>query len=209
MSCAFFGLALTALAADEPTKEAGKPMATKLATFGGGCFWCTEAVFNELAGVEKVESGYSGGHVPDPTYEQVSSGDTGHAEVIQISYDPSKVSYEKLLEVFFKTHDPTTLNRQGADKGTQYRSVIFSHDEDQKKVAEAVRAKLDASGAYDNKIVTQVAKYDAFYKAEEGHQSYYARNPRYGYCTAVIQPKLEKFRKVFEKDLKAKQADPR
>lgn len=201
MSCVFFGLALTALA-DDAKKEAGRPMATRLATFGGGCFWCTEAVFNELAGVEKVESGYSGGLVPDPTYQQVCTGDTGHAEVIQITYDPAKVGYEKLLEVFFKTHDPTTLDRQGADEGTQYRSVVFYHDDEQKKIAEDVKAKLDASGAYASKVVTQIAKFDAFYKAEEYHQGYYARNPRYGYCTAVIQPKLEKFRKVFEKDLK-------
>jgi peptide-methionine (S)-S-oxide reductase len=186
-------------------KENAQPMSeTKVATFGGGCFWCTEAVFLELEGVSKAESGYSGGHLENPTYEQVCTKTTGHAEVIQVTYDPKKLPFEKLLEVFFKTHDPTTKDRQGADEGPQYRSAIFYHDEEQKKVAESVKQKLDASGAFGAPIVTEITKFDKFYKAEGYHQNYYARNPNQGYCRAVIQPKLEKFRHAFEKDLKAK-----
>lgn len=172
------------------------------ATFGGGCFWCTEAVFAELEGVEKVVSGYSGGVVENPTYRQVTSGRTGHAEVIQVLYNPELVSYETLLEVFWKTHDPTTLNRQGPDVGTQYRSVIFYHDEEQKQLAETYREKLDQSGAFDQPIVTEISKFDKFYPAEKYHQDYYAQNRSQGYCRAVIAPKLKKFRNVFRDKLK-------
>lgn len=172
---------------------------TDTATFGSGCFWCTEAIFQQLNGVLKVESGYSGGARPNPTYDQVSSGATGHAEVTQITYDPSVITFEELLEVFWKTHDPTTLNRQGADAGTQYRSAIFYHNEAQKQLAETYKAKLDASGAWDNPIVTEISAFRAFYKAEDYHQNYYNNNKRAPYCTFVIGPKLEKFEKVFGK----------
>lgn len=173
-----------------------------VATFGSGCFWCTEAVFQNVEGVEKVESGYSGGKVKNPTYKEVCSGLTGHAEVIQVHYDSAKVSYEELLEIFWKTHDPTTLNRQGADEGTQYRSVVFYHNEEQKKLAEKYKAELDKSGAFDNPIVTEISPYTEFYKAEDYHQNYYNLNGNAPYCSYVIQPKLEKFRKVFKHKLK-------
>ncbi|TKG89615.1 peptide-methionine (S)-S-oxide reductase [Puteibacter caeruleilacunae] len=173
-----------------------------LATFGNGCFWCTEAIFQQLKGVEKVAPGYSGGESKNPTYKEVCSGLTGHAEVIQISYNPNEISYEKLLEVFWKTHDPTTLNRQGADVGTQYRSVIFYHNEEQKKLAEKYMKKLDESGAYDDPIVTEISAFDKFYVAEDYHTNYYNNNKNQGYCRVVIQPKVEKFKKVFEEDLK-------
>ncbi|MFD0997997.1 peptide-methionine (S)-S-oxide reductase MsrA [Ohtaekwangia kribbensis] len=173
-----------------------------IATFGSGCFWCTEAVFQNVEGVEKVESGYSGGKVKNPTYKEVCSGLTGHAEVIQVHYDTAKVSFEELLEIFWKTHDPTTLNRQGADEGTQYRSVVFYHNEEQKKLAEKYKAELDKSGAFDNPIVTEISPYTEFYKAEDYHQNYYNLNGNAPYCSYVIQPKLEKFRKVFKHKLK-------
>lgn len=173
-----------------------------LATFGAGCFWCVEAVFRELDGVLTVESGYAGGSVSNPTYEQVCSGTTGHAEVCQIAYDPAKVRYEELLEVFWKTHDPTTLNRQGADSGTQYRSVVFFHDETQRQLAEEYKRKLGASGAFDDPIVTEIARYDRFWKAESYHQDYFNLNGSQPYCQFVIRPKLDKFRKVFDTKLK-------
>ena len=173
-----------------------------VATFGSGCFWCTEAVFQNVEGVEKVESGYSGGKVKNPTYKEVCSGLTGHAEVIQVHYDSAKVSYEELLEIFWKTHDPTTLNRQGADEGTQYRSVIFYHTDEQKKLAEKYKIELDKSGAFNNPIVTEISPYTEFYKAEDYHQNYYNLNGNAPYCSYVIQPKLEKFRKVFKHKLK-------
>jgi peptide-methionine (S)-S-oxide reductase len=173
-----------------------------VATFGSGCFWCTEAVFQNVEGVEKVESGYSGGKVKNPTYKEVCSGLTGHAEVIQVHYDSAKVSYEELLEIFWKTHDPTTLNRQGADEGTQYRSVIFYHTDEQKKLAEKYKVELDKSGAFNNPIVTEISPYTEFYKAEDYHQNYYNLNGNAPYCSYVIQPKLEKFRKVFKHKLK-------
>jgi peptide-methionine (S)-S-oxide reductase len=172
------------------------------ATFGSGCFWCTEAVFLRLKGVYSVYSGYSGGKLENPTYEQVCSGNTGHAEVIQIGFDPNEVSYDELLEVFWKTHDPTTLNRQGADVGTQYRSVIFYHNDEQKEKAERYKKELDKSGAWDNPIVTEISPLKIFYKAEEYHQRYYEKNPYQGYCSFVIAPKLEKFEKVFKEKLK-------
>ena len=175
---------------------------TKLATFGAGCFWCVEAVFQQLEGVVSVESGYSGGTVPNPTYRQVCSGTTGHAEVCQIRYDPTKVSYEELLEVFWKTHDPTTLNRQGADAGTQYRSVIFYHDDRQRELAEQIKRELDEAGIWSKPIVTEISPYRTMYKAEDYHQNYFRTNPNQGYCRAVIQPKVDKFRKVFKDRLK-------
>lgn len=170
---------------------------TDTATFGAGCFWCTEAIFQQLNGVVSVESGYSGGERPNPTYDQVSSGSTGHAEVTQIVYDPSVISFEELLEVFWKTHDPTTLNRQGADVGTQYRSVIFYHSNEQKQLAESYKSKLNANGAWDNAVITEISPFKAFYKAEDYHQNYYNNNKRQPYCTFVIGPKLDKFEKVF------------
>lgn len=174
----------------------------KKATFGSGCFWCTEAILKEVKGVKEVTSGYSGGEVKNPTYREVCSGRTGHAEVIQLTYDPREVSYTELLEIFWRTHDPTTLNRQGADVGTQYRSVIFYHDEDQKQTAEQVKKELDKSGAWDKPIVTEITEFDKFYAAEEYHQDYFEKNPTEGYCQFVIGPKIEKFKKVFSEKLK-------
>lgn len=181
---------------------------TELATLGGGCFWCVEAVFEELDGVISAESGYAGGSVANPTYEQVCTGTTGHAEVCQIRYDPARISFTDILEVFWKTHDPTTLNRQGNDFGTQYRSVIFCHNDEQKAVAERLKRELDASGAWKQPLVTQIEPLTKFYPAEEYHQDYYRRNPAQGYCAFVIQPKLEKFRKVFKPKLKPANASP-
>lgn len=172
------------------------------ATFGSGCFWCTEAVFLKVKGVGKVVSGYSGGVVPNPTYEAVTTGKTGHAEVIQLSYDPQIIRYEELLEIFFNTHDPTTLNRQGADIGTQYRSVIFYHDENQKEIAEKTKAILDSLKIWDNPIVTELSPFEKFYAAEDYHQNYYDNNPNQPYCNFVITPKIEKFQKVFKEKLK-------
>jgi len=181
-----------------------KPMnnETQLATFGAGCFWCTEAVFLNVKGVTKVVSGYEGGKVKNPSYREVCTGETGHAEVTQISYDPSKVSYEELLEVFWNTHDPTTLNKQGADEGTQYRSVVFYHNDEQKKVAEAYKKQLDASHVYKHPIVTEISPASTFYAAEDYHQNYYELNPNQGYCQYVIRPKVEKFKKQFADKLK-------
>lgn len=172
------------------------------ATFGSGCFWCSEAIFEEVKGVKDVVSGYAGGKISNPTYREVCSGRTGHAEVIQITYNPEEISYLELLEIFFKTHDPTTLNRQGADIGTQYRSVIFYHNEQQKKEAEEIKQELNASGAWDDEIVTEISPMNEFYKAEDYHQDYYNKNPYEGYCQFVIGPKMNKFRKVFEDKLK-------
>ncbi len=174
----------------------------KKATFGSGCFWCTEAVFQDLAGVESVVSGYAGGHIKNPAYREVCEGRTGHAEVVQITYDPEVVSYDTLLEVFWKTHDPTTLNRQGNDVGTQYRSAIFYHDEEQQKVAEQYKDKLNASGAFPKPIVTEISPLDVFYPAEENHQNYFKNNPGQGYCSFVIRPKVDKFKQVFGNKLK-------
>ncbi len=173
------------------------------ATLGSGCFWCTEAVFQQLKGVSSVVSGYSGGHVDNPSYEQVSTGRTGHAEVCQIQYDPDQISYESLLEVFFNTHDPTTLNRQGNDIGTQYRSVIFYHSERQRETAERVKSDLDKSRTWKNPIVTEIAPFKKFFPAEDYHQNYYRNNPNQGYCRVVIAPKLFKFQKVFKLKLKS------
>ena len=175
---------------------------TDTATFGNGCFWCTEAVFQELKGVLKVTSGYSGGTVKNPTYKEVCTGLTGHAECLQIIYDPSVISFEELLEVFWKTHDPTTLNRQGNDAGTQYRSVIFYHNEKQKQLAEHYKKELDDARVFDKPIVTEITAFDVFYPAENYHQEYYNRNGQEPYCQYVIRPKVEKFRKVFREKLK-------
>ena len=174
-----------------------------VATFGTGCFWCSEAVFSELSGVLSVIPGYSGGTVPNPSYEDVCTDATGHAEVAQITFDPSVISYRELLEVFFSTHDPTTLNRQGADVGTQYRSVIFYGDQEQKMQAEAIIRELTASGTFRDPIVTQVVPLGAFYPAEDYHRDYYRRNPTKPYCQAVVAPKLAKFRALWKTKLKA------
>jgi peptide-methionine (S)-S-oxide reductase len=177
---------------------------TKLesATFGSGCFWCTEAIFQNIDGVTKVESGYMGGHVKNPTYKEVCSGLTGHAEVIQVTFDPTEVSYSELLEVFWKTHDPTTLNKQGADVGTQYRSAIFYHTDEQKQLAEQYKNELNAAAVYEQPIVTDITPAVVFYKAEDYHQNYYNLNGEAPYCAFVITPKLEKFKKVFKEKLK-------
>jgi peptide-methionine (S)-S-oxide reductase len=172
------------------------------ATFGSGCFWCTEAVFQRIKGVESVESGYSGGNVKNPTYYEVCEGTTGHAEVVQVTYDPKVVTYPELLEVFWKLHDPTTLNRQGNDVGTQYRSVIFYHTDEQKELAEHYMRKLDESGAYSRPIVTEIAPYSEFYPAENYHQNYFRENGRMPYCRLVIVPKMEKLKEVFRDKLK-------
>ena len=174
----------------------------EVATFGAGCFWCVEAVFQSLNGVQKVVSGYSGGHVKDPTYRQVCAGTTGHAEVCQIYYDSEVISFEELLEVFWSTHDPTTLNRQGNDVGTQYRSAIFYHSETQKSIAEQYKVALDESEAFQNPIVTEIVPFKTFYEAEDYHQEYFDLNPDQPYCTYVIKPKMEKLRKVFADKLK-------
>jgi len=171
--------------------------ATELATFGGGCFWCIEAVFEELDGVASVTSGYAGGDVEDPTYQAVCSGRTGHAEVVQVEYDPDVVSYRELLEVFFAVHDPTTVDREGPDVGSQYRSAVYYHGDEQRAVVEAYVDELESAGVYDDPIVTEVAPLDAFYPAEEYHQDYFAKNPNQPYCAIQIPPKLEKVREKF------------
>lgn len=172
------------------------------ATFGAGCFWCTEAVFLNVKGVTKVVSGYTGGKVKNPTYREICTGMTGHAEVTQITFDPAVVSFEELLEVFWNTHDPTTLNRQGADEGTQYRSAVFYADENQKALAEAYKKQLEASHVYKNPIVTEITALATFYPAEDYHQNYYELNPNQGYCQYVIRPKVDKFKKQFADKLK-------
>lgn len=174
----------------------------KTATFGAGCFWCVEALFQELKGVEKVVSGYMGGEIQNPSYKEICSGETGHAEVCQISYDSNIISYDELLEVFWQTHDPTTLNRQGADRGTQYRSVIFYHSDRQKQLAQTYKKELDKSGAWDNPIVTEITEQSQFYPAENYHQDYFQNNSNQAYCRFVIQPKMEKFKQVFKNKLK-------
>lgn len=178
------------------------PAKMDTATFGEGCFWCTEAIFERVKGVISVESGYSGGIVKNPTYEQVCSGTTGHAEVSQIVFDPTVISYDELLKMFWKTHDPTSLNKQGADVGTQYRSVIFYHGQQQKEKAEYYKDELNKSGAFNKPIVTEITQFEHFYKAEDYHQNYYDNNPNAGYCSFVIAPKVEKFEKVFKDKLK-------
>lgn len=175
---------------------------TEIATFGTGCFWCTEAVMESLDGVKKVVSGYSGGHDPKPTYKEVCTGNTGHAECVEVTFDPKVVSYADLLEAFFRSHDPTSLNKQGNDIGTQYRSVIFYHSDEQKQLAEQAKTELDKSRAYGKPIVTEITKAVTFYPAEDYHQNYFANNPDQGYCAFVIAPKLDKFKKVFRDKLR-------
>ncbi|OGK28206.1 peptide-methionine (S)-S-oxide reductase [Candidatus Roizmanbacteria bacterium RIFCSPHIGHO2_02_FULL_39_9] len=175
---------------------------TALATFGGGCFWFTETLFKELKGVEKVVSGYAGGKTANPNYYELHENNTGHAECIQITFDPSIISYETLLEIFFLTHNPTTLNKQGYDVGTEYRSVIFYHNEEQEKSAEKIKKKIDDEKIYDNPIVTEIVPYTAFYPAEEFHQDFYKRNQDSPYCEVIINPKLSKFRERFSQLLK-------
>jgi peptide-methionine (S)-S-oxide reductase len=196
----------SAAPAAEPETRTPK-MAT--ATFGGGCFWCTEAVFLRLDGVEKVVSGYMGGRLENPTYAEVCTGLTGHAECIQVTYDENKVGYEELLEIFWKTHDPTTLNRQGYDVGTQYRSVVFYHTPEQKELAEKWKKKLGESRIFDGPIVTEITEASTFYPAEDYHQNYYAKNPRDRYCRMSIGPKYKKLEKLFGDKLKPKEDDKR
>ncbi len=172
------------------------------ATLGGGCFWCLEAVFQELRGVEQVISGYAGGHLPNPTYEQVLTGRTGHAEVVQVTFDPDQISYRDLLRVFFTVHDPTTPNRQGADVGPQYRSIILYHSPEQERIAREVMAEVAESGVWGRPLVTELVPFQAFYPAEEYHQNYYRRNPHAGYCQVVIAPKVAKLRAHFMDRLK-------
>jgi peptide-methionine (S)-S-oxide reductase len=187
------------------TRVRREGMATEVATLAGGCFWCLEAVFDDLEGVTDVVSGYSGGHVPDPTYRHVCTGETGHAEVVQIRFDPAVISYRDLLKVFFTIHDPTTLNRQGGDVGTQYRSAIFSHTPDQEAAARETIAELTASKLWERPIVTEVTAFRAFYPAEDYHQEYFRRNPAQPYCQAVVAPKVAKFRKHHIQRLKKPQ----
>jgi peptide-methionine (S)-S-oxide reductase len=190
-----------------PIEPAAPPEGLAKATFGSGCFWCTEAVFLQLKGVQTVVSGYTGGSVKNPTYHQVCTGTTGHAEAIQVTYDPKVISYDALLEVFWQTHDPTTLNQQGNDFGTQYRSAIFYHTDEQKSLAEHYKAKLDAAGLFPGPIVTEIVPSTEFYRAEAYHQNYFAENSNQPYCRAIISPKLEKMKKVFSEKLKKTAAE--
>lgn len=178
-------------------------MSQEVATFAAGCFWCIETQFLQLKGVQKVEPGYIGGHVPSPTYQQVCTGETGHAEAINVYYNPSLISYDELLEAFWAAHDPTQLNRQGNDVGTQYRSAIFYHNEEQKETAEAYKKELNDKNVFNNPVVTEISAYSTFYPAEDYHLNYYNHNPNQGYCVFVIKPKLDKFRKVFADKLKS------
>ena len=216
IGCSFIAVSLTGIETlshaqtrqASPTGEPSAPAPTEVpknletATFGAGCFWCTEAVFQRLKGVYSVVSGYSGGHVKNPTYQQVCSGSTGHAEAIQVTFDPSQIAYAELLEVFWKTHDPTTLNRQGPDVCTQYRSVIFHHSDEQRKLAQKCRDELDAAKVFRGPIVTQIVAFREFYRAEDYHQDYYDLHRQQPYCAKVIRPKMDKLEKVFRDRLK-------
>ena len=184
--------------------EEPQPAALETATLGSGCFWCTEAVFDRLKGVQSAVSGYSGGQVPNPTYEQVCTGKTGHAEVVQVTFDPQQISFAEVLEVFWQTHDPTTKNRQGADVGPQYRSVIFYHNEAQRDVAASLKKELNKTKAFGNPVVTEIEAFNKFYPAEDYHQQYFELNGRQPYCQAVIAPKVEKFEKVFKDKVQKK-----
>lgn len=177
---------------------------TEVITLGGGCFWCLEPIFAELVGVEDAVVGYSGGHVADPSYQQVCTGQTGHAEVVQVAFDPETIALEEILKIFFTIHDPTTLNRQGADVGPQYRSAIFYHDEEQRQTAQQVIEEVEEAGIWDNPIVTEVTSFDEFFRAEDYHQEYYEKNPGAGYCRVVIAPKVAKFRKRYADQLKSR-----
>ena len=183
-------------------EPAGDQDDTTTATFGNGCFWCTEAVFQQLKGVQTVTSGYTGGRVPNPTYQQICGGDTGHAEAIRVTFDPKVISYTELLEVFWRSHDPTTLNRQGNDVGTQYRSAVFTHSPRQKELAEAYKAKIDAAGVFIKPVVTEIVPAGEFFPAEAYHRNFYATNPKQGYCRSIIQPKLDKLKAVFPDKVK-------
>ena len=200
-------LAFLTLAAHNPSRLEGKtmntekPSKTEIAVLGGGCFWCLEPIFSDLEGVENVEVGYAGGHTPDPTYKAVSSGGTGHAEVARITYRPDRITFRELLEVFFSVHDPTTLNRQGADVGTQYRSIVLYADEDQKNTAESVIRELEDAGVWEDPIVTEVVPLKDYYAAEDYHQEYFENNPNAPYCRFVIAPKVDKFRKAYKDKL--------
>ena len=174
----------------------------ELATFGSGCFWCSEAVFEMVYGVTRVIPGYAGGQAMNPSYEEVCTGETGHAEVVQITFNPDIISYQELLKIFWRTHDPTTLNRQGNDTGTQYRSIIFYHNENQKQIAEKYKIELDNSGAWDNPVVTEIVSHNNFFEAEDYHHNYFKNNPEQAYCSFVIAPKIEKFEKAFKEMLK-------
>jgi len=189
-------------AQSEITKKSNMLNNLEIATLANGCFWCTEAIFQQLNGVESVTSGYSGGIIKNPTYKEISTGTTGHAEVIQIMFNPKVITFQEILDVFFSTHDPTTLNRQGYDKGTQYRSAVFYHSEEQKNTTEKFIVDLDQAKVFENPIVTEVTKFDVFYEAEAYHQNYYNNNKTQGYCMAVINPKLEKFIKKYKSKLK-------
>lgn len=195
------GLLISGVIQAKQTKKMVKEN-REIATLGSGCFWCTEAIFQELEGVEKVESGYMGGQTLNPTYKDICTGETGHAEVCQITFNPEVISFTDLLEVFWMVHNPTTLNRQGADVGTQYRSVIFYHSDEQKMIANELLEKLDKSGSWDDPIVTEIAAAEKFYKAENYHQNYFNQNKSQPYCSFVIKPKQDKFRKVFKDKLK-------
>ena len=205
LSCGQKSTTITKLNNDntmEPINQQALP-SVEIATFANGCFWCTEAIFEELEGVIRATSGYTGGEVVNPTYKEVCGGQTGHAECLQITYDPAKISFDELLAVFWETHDPTTLNRQGADAGTQYRSGIFYHNQEQKEKAEKYKAALDKSGAFNKPIVTEITAFTKFYPAEDYHQQYFENNENANpYCKIVIKPKLDKFRKVFKDKLK-------
>lgn len=205
LSCGQKSTTITKLNNDnnmEPINQQALP-SVEVATFANGCFWCTEAIFEELEGVIRATSGYTGGEVVNPTYKEVCGGQTGHAECLQITYDPAKISFDELLAVFWETHDPTTLNRQGADAGTQYRSGIFYHNQEQKEKAEKYKAALDKSGAFNKPIVTEITAFTKFYPAEDYHQQYFENNENANpYCKIVIRPKLDKFRKVFKDKLK-------
>lgn len=188
---------------NNPVSITGNDALTDTATLANGCFWCTEAIFEQLEGVISATSGYTDGHVVNPTYKEVCTGETGHAECLQVVYDPKKITFDELLEVFWKTHDPTTLNRQGADVGTQYRSGIYYHNAEQKEKAEKYKAELDKSGAFDNPIVTEIKPFSVFYPAEDYHQAYFENNENQNpYCKMVVRPKVDKFKKVFKDKLK-------
>jgi len=190
------------LFANSSMSQAKQKPEMELATFGGGCFWCVEAIYERVRGLGRVESGYSGGHVLNPSYKEISSGETGHAEVVQLEFDPEQISFAALLEIFFKTHDPTTLNRQGADVGTQYRSTILYHNEEQRATASRIIRELDGAGIWNDPIVTTLEPFQEFYPAEEYHQEYFENNPNQGYCRVVIQPKVKKFETLFREFLK-------
>jgi len=203
LSALCFSLAITQVnGAQKGMKIEKTANATETITLGGGCFWCTEAIFAEVKGVEKVVSGYAGGSVADPTYKDVCTGQTGHAEVVQITFNPAVISLKKIIQIFFATHDPTTLNRQGADVGTQYRSIIFYRSKQQKEIIEQVINELKNAKVYKNNLVTEVVPFQAFYQAEDYHQNYFQRNATEAYCRIVINPKLEKLRKVYRDNLK-------